>query len=84
MLEANADLEDPLVEVADRVALREPLLLERLVLLEELAAVELLDPAPETGRRRFGAANAPLSPAAAGAAYGKNSPAVANSVSPMP
>jgi hypothetical protein len=34
-------LEDPLVEVADRVGLLDPLQLERLVLLEELAAVEL-------------------------------------------
>jgi hypothetical protein len=83
VLEAHADLEDPLVEVADGVALGEPLLLERLVLLEELPAVELLDPAPEARRRRLGATAAALS-SAGPVVYGKNSPAVANSVSPMP
>ena len=39
VLEADADLQDALVEVADRVALLEPLELEGFVLLEELAAV---------------------------------------------
>jgi hypothetical protein len=55
VLDADADLQDALVEVANRVALREPLELEGLVLLEELAAVELLDAAAEgatgVGRR---------------------------------
>jgi hypothetical protein len=82
VLEADADLQDPLVEVADGVALGEPLLLERLVLLEELAAVELLDSAPQARRRRLGATAAALSPSGP-VVYGKNSPAVANTVSPM-
>lgn len=50
VLEADTDLQDALVEVADRVALLEPLELEGLVLLEELAAVELLDAAAEARR----------------------------------
>src|SRR4051794_20558168 len=53
VLEADPDLEDPLVEVAHRVALGQPLLLEGLVLLVELAAVELLDPPPQARRRRL-------------------------------
>jgi hypothetical protein len=40
VLEAHPDLQDALVEVADRVGLLDPLELERLVLLEELAAVD--------------------------------------------
>jgi hypothetical protein len=56
VLEAHADLQDPLVEVADRVGLLDPLQLERLVLLEELAAVELLDAPPEARRWRVAAA----------------------------
>jgi hypothetical protein len=52
VLEAHADLQDPLVEVADRVGLLDPLELERLVLLEEVAAVELLDGLPEARWRR--------------------------------
>ena len=52
----DADLQDPLVEVADRVALLDPLELERLVLLEELAAVELLDALAKARRRRIAAA----------------------------
>ena len=55
MLEADADLQDALVQVADRVALRQPFQLQGLVLLEELAAVELLDAeragAPAADRR---------------------------------
>jgi hypothetical protein len=51
VLEADADLQDALVEVADRVALLEPLELEGFVLLEELTAVELLDAAAEGGHR---------------------------------
>jgi hypothetical protein len=51
VLEADADLQDALVEVADRVALLEPLELEGFVLLEELTAVELLDAAAEPRRR---------------------------------
>jgi len=53
VLETHADLEDALVEVADRVALCEPFLLKRLVLLEELSAVELLDRSADAGRRRL-------------------------------
>src|SRR4051812_19209064 len=53
VLEAHPDLEDPLVEVAHRVALGPPLLLEGFVLLVELAAVELLDPPPQACRRRL-------------------------------
>jgi hypothetical protein len=56
VLEAHADLQDPLVEVADRVGPLDPLQLERLVLLEELAAVELLDALPEARRWRVAAA----------------------------
>src|SRR5919109_2207697 len=56
VLEAHADLQDPLVEVADRVGLLDPLHLERLVLLEELAPVEFLDALPEARWWRLAAA----------------------------
>jgi hypothetical protein len=68
-LEAHADLQDPLVEVADRVGLLDPLELERLVLLEEVAAVELLDALPEARWWRV-AASARVS-AAAGSVSGR-------------
>src|SRR2546423_3626628 len=60
VLEADPDLEDALVEVAHRVALGQPLLLERFVLLVELATVELLDTPPQARRRRLRAAAAAL------------------------
>src|SRR5260370_9791109 len=43
VIEANPDLQDALIEVAHRVRLMDPDALERLVLLEELLAVEPLD-----------------------------------------
>src|SRR4051794_36511937 len=60
VLEAHPDLQDALVEVAHRIALGQPLLLERFVLLVELAMVELLDPPPQARRRRLRAAAAAL------------------------
>src|SRR6267378_851533 len=43
VVKANPDLQDPLVEVAHVVRFMDPDALERLVLLEELLPVELLD-----------------------------------------
>jgi hypothetical protein len=51
-MEADPDLEDALVQVADRVRLGDPDALQGLVLLEELPSVELLDALQEGGRRR--------------------------------
>src|SRR2546427_13180841 len=62
VIEADPDLQDPLVEVANRVRLVDPDALERLVLLEELLPVELVD-AVEQSTWRGGVA-------AAGAARG--------------
>lgn len=45
VVEPDADLQDAVVEVADRRACIAPQDLDRLVLLEELAGVELLDAA---------------------------------------
>jgi hypothetical protein len=50
MVKADPDLQDPLVEVANGVGLVDPDPLERLVLLEELLPVELVD-AVEQGVR---------------------------------
>jgi hypothetical protein len=47
VMEAHADLEDPVIQAADRRARLEPQGLEGLVLLEELAAIELLDAAQQ-------------------------------------
>ena len=55
-MEADADLEDAVVQRADRSARLAPQDLERLVLLEELAGVELLDPPDQRIRCRVGAA----------------------------
>jgi hypothetical protein len=43
VIEGDADLEDALVEIPDRVRLGDPDCLEGLVLLEELLPVELVD-----------------------------------------
>ena len=51
VVKADADLEDPLVQVADRIELRDPDGFERFVLLEKLLAVELLDTGEQPGRR---------------------------------
>src|SRR5258708_6046592 len=50
VVEADADLEDAVIEGADRRTGVAPEKLEGLVLLEELAGVELLDAADELGR----------------------------------
>ena len=52
VVEADADLEDALVEAADRAALGVPLVLDRLVRLVELAGVEEADALQDAGRRR--------------------------------
>ena len=56
VMERDADLQDAVVQAAIRRAGRAPQQLERLVLLEELATVELLDALNELPRRRFVAA----------------------------
>src|SRR5688572_3142122 len=53
MVEADTDLKDPVIKVAHRCAGVAPEKLERLVLIEELAGVELLDAADQLGRRRL-------------------------------
>jgi len=58
VMETDADLQDAVVEAADRCARGAPEQLEGLVLLVELAGVELLDPSLELGWRRVGAARA--------------------------
>src|SRR5438132_92801 len=50
VMKAHADLQDPVVEAADRRARVAPQQLERLVLLEELAGVELLDASDQLRR----------------------------------
>ena len=57
VVEADADLQDPVVEVAVGRPCVAPEELERLVLLEELAVVELLDALEELGWRRLVAAS---------------------------
>ena len=58
VVESDADLQDAVVQPTDRGAGVAPEELERLVLLEELAGVELLDPATERVGRRLVAARA--------------------------
>jgi len=58
VMETDADLEDPVIQAADRRAGIAPKELEGLVLLEELAGVELLDTVDQLGRRRVIAAGA--------------------------
>jgi hypothetical protein len=58
MMEADADLEDAVIETADRRARVPPQELERLVLLEELTGVELLDAVDERFWWRVGTARA--------------------------
>src|SRR5207245_7248004 len=53
VMKGDADLQDAVVEIADRRARGAPEEFEGLVLLEELARVELLDALHELGRRRF-------------------------------
>src|SRR5215204_2466240 len=56
MVESDTDLEDALVEITDRVRLVNPGSLERLVLFEELTAIELGDPLQQRRCRRVSAA----------------------------
>ena len=58
VVKADADLEDPVIEAAVRRAGVAPEELERLVLLEELALVELREALQELRRRRQVAARA--------------------------
>src|SRR5258705_9902581 len=58
VMKAHADLEDAVVEASDRRACVAPQELERLVLLEELAGVELLDAMDQLWRRWVVAADA--------------------------
>src|SRR2546428_2735311 len=51
LIERDADLQDALVEIADVATLGAPEQLEGLVLLEEFAAIELLDAFEELRRR---------------------------------
>jgi len=51
VMEADPDLKDAVIEVADRCGCVPPQQLERLVLLEKLPCVELLDPVKERRRR---------------------------------
>jgi len=55
VMEPDADLEDAVVQTAYRRVGVPPEELERLVLREELARVELFDPSEELGRGRLGA-----------------------------
>jgi len=55
VMESDTDLQDPVIEAADRRARVTPKRLEGLVLFEELAGVELLDAADECRRRWIGA-----------------------------
>jgi hypoxanthine phosphoribosyltransferase len=50
----DTNLQDPLVQLADRPRLGSPELLEHLVLVEVLAGIEQLDPADEQRWRRIG------------------------------
>jgi hypothetical protein len=56
VIEADAHPQNALVEVAHWVGFRDPSVLQGLVLLEELAAVELLEAADHVGGRQSGAA----------------------------
>ncbi len=58
MVKADADLEDPVIQTADGCGRVTPEQLERLVLLEELVGVELLDAAEKRLWRRVGAPGA--------------------------
>ena len=51
VMHAHTDLQDAFVQVADLAGRRPPEQLERLVLLEELARVELVDGLQQSGRR---------------------------------
>jgi hypothetical protein len=53
MVEAHPDLEDAVIQTAHRCGGVAPQQLDRLVLLEELAGIELLDAAKERFRWRF-------------------------------
>ena len=57
-MKADADLEDAVIEMTDRRGCVPPQELERFVLLEELARVELLDSLDQRRRWRIGAAGA--------------------------
>ena len=52
MMQADPDLQDPVIELARGAVRVAPEELERLVLLEVLARVELLDAVDQLGRRR--------------------------------
>jgi hypothetical protein len=58
VVEADTDLQDPVVETADGCGCVTPEQLECLVLLEEFVGVELLDAAQERLRGRVGATGA--------------------------
>jgi hypothetical protein len=58
VVKADTDLEDAVIQAAHRRGGIAPQELERLVLLEELAGVELFDAAEERLRRRFRTAGA--------------------------
>ena len=53
VMEPDPDLQDAVIEVADRRLGRAPEELQRLVLVEELARVELFDGPQKLGRRRL-------------------------------
>jgi hypothetical protein len=55
-MEADPDLQYPVIQMTNRRGRVPPQELERLVLLEELVGVELLDAAEKRFRRRVGAA----------------------------
>jgi hypothetical protein len=60
VVEADTNLEDALVEIADRVRLLYPDAFQRFVLLEEFLLVELFDPGEQRRRWRIiAAAGAP-------------------------
>src|SRR2546421_12896005 len=56
VIESDADLEDPLIEVANAIRFPDPDRFQRFVLLKELAAVELVDPVYQLVGRRIVAA----------------------------
>ena len=58
VVEPNADLKNPVIEISHRRARVAPQKLERFMLLEELARVELRDAANELIRWRIGTARA--------------------------
>jgi hypothetical protein len=57
-MEADPDLQDPVIQAANGCGRVTPEKFERLVLLEELVGVELLDAAEKGFRRRVGAPGA--------------------------